>query len=113
MREELQGLRGFLAAAFHDVAEGHDEHRVAREHRRVFVPFAVYCRAAASHIGVIHEVVVQQRVVVVGLQTDGCGHGAVEVFAVDAVGQQEKGGAQALSAFLKNILDGFVKTFGF
>ena len=69
----------------------------------------------SSHLrcSVVHEGVVQQRVVVVGLQTDGCGHGAVEVFAVDAVGQQEKGGAQALSAFLKNILDGFVKTFGF
>ena len=97
---------------FQEFLEGHDEHRVAREDGRVVVPLAVHGGKAAAHVGTVHQVVVQQRVVVVGFQAYGGGHHAVHVVAIEAVGQQHQCGAQAFASHVEHVAYGFIEPFG-
>ena len=60
----------------------------------------------------VHQVVVQQRVVVVRLYADGSRHGLGDVVAVEAVGHEQQGGADALAAAVQDVGNGFVQSFG-
>lgn len=101
------------AATLHDQLESQDQHRVTREHSRVLVPFLMDRQLAASHIGMIHEVIMEKRMVMVGFQTDGCRNSFVRILAVEAMGKQQKSGSQTFAAHAEDVADGFVETFGF
>ena len=94
------------------MAEGQDEHGVAREHGRVVVPLLVDGGLAAPHVGTVHEVVVEEGVVVVSLDADGGGEGLFGVLVVEAAGEEEEGGAEALAAHGEDVFDGFVEALG-
>ena len=96
--EEREHAFFVRAVGVDEVSEGSDEHGVAGEHCRVFVPFHVNGGFAASHVGVVHQVIVEERVVVIGFNREGCGHGDFRVVAIDGASQKHEGGAEAFSA---------------
>ena len=112
-QEEAHGLGGVGAVGAGHVLGGHDEHGVAREYGRVVVPGLVHGGASVAHVGAIHEVVVQERVVVIHLYAHGGGHGPAGVAgAVEFVGHEQEGGAQSLAAAVKHVAYGFVEALG-
>ena len=73
----------------------------------------MYRLVSASHVGIVHQVVVQQRVVVVGLQSDGRHQDALWVLFPQVIPHERQDGADALSANRQHILYGFVQRLGF
>ncbi len=110
--EYLQQCLLLFAVAMEHKTIGLYEHRIAGEDGRIGVPLAVHRGAPASHLGVVHQVVVEQGMVVVGLYAECRRQGALYVFAEEAVGEEQQGGAQALSAGFEGVLDGGIEPLG-
>ena len=90
----------------------HYEHRVAGKYGRVGVPAAVNCRLAAADVGIVHEVIVKQSVVVICLYGAGGHQDALGVVAPEAVREHHQYGAYAFSAEREHVADGFIERFG-
>ena len=67
---------------------------------------------AAAHIGVIHEVVVHEGVVVVHLDAERCGDRGTEIAVIERVGGEQEHGAQTLAAAGEDETNGIVKSLG-
>ena len=74
--------------ALRNEAIGEEQHGVARKHGGVFVPALVDGRATAAHIGVVHEVIVHEGVVVVHLDADGGRNSRGEIAVIERVGRE-------------------------
>ena len=85
------------------------EHGVAGEYGGVGVPTAVYGLVSAAQVGVVHEVVVQQGVVMVSLKRTGGHENAFGVVLEEVVGKEHEYGAYAFAAHRQHILYGYVK----
>ena len=67
LREQVEHRFELCRVTLRHALVGKHQHGVARQYRRVGVPFLVYGLMSAPQVGVVHKVVVQKRVVVVGL----------------------------------------------
>ena len=65
----------------------------------------------APHVGIVHEVVVKQRVIMVYLQSHGHFQRLVDVLAVHIIYKQQHNGTDSLSAQRHYVAYGFVKVF--
>ena len=92
------------------MAESHNQHGIARKDSRVIVPFFMHRSPSAAHIRVIHQVIVQQRMVMVSFDTDGSRHSRFEVIFVQAVSHEQQRRAQAFAPHVEHIADRFVKS---
>ena len=52
----------------------------------------------ATHVGIVHQVVVQEREVVIGFQSDGLCHNPFRIILEQIVGQQHQHGSHTLAA---------------
>ena len=71
---------------------------------------AVHGHVTAAQVGIVHQVVVEQCIVVVGLQGAGGHKDRLWVVLVEIVRQQHERGADAFATQREYILDGFIKT---
>ena len=101
-----------FATGFDEMAESNDQHGIAREHGSVGVPLLMHRGLAAPHVGVVHKVVVQKRVVVVGFKSYGQGQRGVDIVLKERVRKQQQRGAQPLAAHGEHVADGLVKSLG-
>ena len=67
---------------------------------------------AATHLGMVHQVVVEERVVVVGLEGESGGQCALHVIAIKAVAHQCQHGADAFAAAIEDVGYRLVKAHG-
>jgi hypothetical protein len=67
---------------------------------------------ATPQVGIVHQIVVQQRIVVVGLQTGGLHEDSLRVVLEEVVGQQHERGTNALATQREHIVDGVVEVVG-
>ena len=74
-----------------------DQHGVARQDSRVGIPFLVYSQLATTHIGIVHQVVVQQSIVMIRLQRDGIHQNLLRILLIKIVRHQHQGRANALA----------------
>lgn len=72
----------------------------------------MYGGFAASHVGMVHQVIVQQGVVVVSFDAHSRGCGMVDVVLVQAISHEQQGGAQAFASHREHIFDRFVQPLG-
>ena len=100
---QLVGLTGS------DPAESLQQHGVAREDGLIGIPLPMHRLMTAPHVGIVHQVVVQQGEVVIGLQSEGLRHNAQGVVLEEVVGQQHQYGAHTLATDGQHILDGFIQ----
>ena len=97
LREEVEhGFQPFCRTLRHHLI-GQYQHRVAREDGLVVVPLHVHRRFAATLVSIVHQVVVEQGVVVIGLQCAGRSQYALRILAEEVVGQQHQRRADALA----------------
>ena len=96
--EEGENLCELSLVALSDALVCKHEHRVAREDCGVGIPTAVYGLVTAAQVGIVHEVVVQKRVVVVGLQATSRHDYRLGVVLEQIVGKEHQHGAYALAA---------------
>ena len=86
-----------------------DKHRVAREDGRIGIPAHVYRLLSAAQRGVVHEVVMQERVVVIGLKGARRRENRFRVVPEEIVGQEHQRRTYALSSQREYISDRFVQ----
>ena len=86
-----------LIAIEHTV-ESLQQHGVAREDGLIGIPLLMDGSMTTPHIGIIHQVVVQQGKVVIGLETNGRHHDALRIVAIEIVGEQHQHRAHALAS---------------
>ena len=63
----------------------------------------------STHIGLIHQVVVKQREVVIGLHTDGLRHDTEGIIAEEVIGQEHEDRTDALATQRQHIADRIVE----
>ena len=107
--EQSEHLGKFLLLTLCDALVCKHEHRVAREDCGVGIPTAVYGFVSATQVGVVHEVVVQKRVVVVCLQATSRHDYRLGVVLEQIVGKEHQHGAYALAAKREYVADRFVE----
>ena len=88
---------------------GEHKHGVAGEDSGIGIPAPVNGGVAAPEVGIIHEVVVEQRVVMIGLQRTCRGQDAFRVVLIHVVDEEHKHGTYALASEGEYILDGLVE----
>ena len=110
--EQAQDLFSASHGALCDEAIGQEKHGVAGEYGGVFVPTGVHGGASAAHVGVVHEIVVHEGVVVVHFDADRRGHGRHVVAVIEREGREQKHGAEPLPAAGEYETNGVVKSFG-
>ena len=88
---------------------GQHEHGVAREHSQVGIPLLMYGGLPPAHIGIVHKVVVEECVIVVGLQGASTGENLFGVILKEVVGQKHQRGADAFAPHGEHILDGSIE----
>jgi len=69
-------------------------------------------RLAASHLRLVHKVIVQERMIMVCLYAYRRRHSKGKVIAVERIGKEQKCGAQPLSAAVKYIAHWLVEAVG-
>ena len=67
---------------------------------------------ATPHVGIVHQVVVQQGKVVIRFQSDSLSHNALRIVLVKVIGQQCQHRAYALAANREHILDRLIQRIG-
>ena len=67
-RERMEHILQVNLTAFCHAFVGKYQHRIAAKNGRIGVPSLVNRLMSAAHLGVIHQVIVQQCVVMIGLQ---------------------------------------------
>ena len=96
--EECQHLSQLVGAALLHAFIGQYKHRVAREDSRVGIPAAVYRLVTSAQVGVVHEIVVQQRVVMVGFQCTCRREDTLRVILEHVVAEQHEHGTYAFAS---------------
>ena len=96
--EESENLCELSLVTLCDALVCKHEHRVAREDCGVGIPTTVYGLVSATQVGIVHEVVMQKRVVVVGLQATSRHDYRLGVVLEQIVGKEHQHGAYALAA---------------
>ena len=92
----LHGNRTFCRSFIHTFACQH-EHGISREDGRIGIPAAVHSRLSPPHICLVHEVIMEQGVVMKHLQGDGSIHMPFCVLVKKLCSQQEKHRSDALA----------------
>ena len=88
---------------------GKHEHRVAGEDSGIGIPATVDGGMSAPEVGIVHEIVVEQRVVMIGLQRTCRGQDAFRVVLVHVVDEEHEHGTYALASEGEYILNGLVE----
>ena len=83
--------------------KGLQQHGIAREDGLIGIPLLMNSLIAPTHIGMIHQVVVEQREVVIGLYTDGLRHDTFGILAIEVIGQEHEDGTDTLTAQRQHI----------
>ena len=110
--KELARFVSTLALARIDKFERLNKHRVTRKDCRIGIPTAVNGRFTTAHLCPIHEVVVEERVVVIHLNSD-CGTKCFIITrSIKTVRQKRQYRTDALTPHFKGVRYGFIKTFG-
>ena len=63
--EQVHHLFQVFRRASRHIAECQNQHSVSRQHSRVIIPDFVHGRFSPTHIRTVHQIIMQQRVVVV------------------------------------------------
>ena len=69
-------------------------------------------RIAAAHIGIIHEVIVEQRVVMIGFQGNGRRKDTLGIFLVEIIAEQHQRGAYALAPHRQHVFNRIIESLG-
>ena len=64
------------------------------------------------HVSMIHEVIMEQREVMIGFQTDRWHHNALRIILVQIIGEQHENRTHALTTNREHILDRFIQSEG-
>ena len=99
----------FIGRNLCDTLIGQHQHGVARQDGLVGIPTAMYRLMAATQVGIVHQVVVQQGVVVVGFNTTGWHENVLGVFAPEVIAKQHQHRADALATKREYILDRIIE----
>ena len=91
-----------LTAVGHELISEH-EHAVTREDGGVGIPLLVHGLMSAAQVGVVHEVVVEQRVVVVGLEGACRTEDALRIILEEVIGKKHEDRAHALATHRQDI----------
>ena len=109
----MQHLLQFIGITLLQSLIGKHQHGVTREDSRVGIPLAMHGGFATSHVGIVHQVIVQQCIVMIGLQCTGGHQYVFRIVLIHIVCQQHQHGTDTLAAKRKHILDRLVDRFRF
>ena len=93
-----------LIVALSHAVVGEHQHTVARKDGGIGVPLLVNGFMTTAKIGIVHQVVVQQGIVVISLQSDGVHQDFLRVFLEYVVAQEHQNRTNALASERENIL---------
>ena len=96
--EDTEDLCEFICGALCHALICHHEHGIAAEYGSVGIPFLVHCGVSSAHVGIVHEVVVQQGIVMVCLKCTCLHEYALGVFLIKIVGKQHHHWTYALAS---------------
>ena len=111
--EELRYLGQVLLVTLADALHGHHQHVVSAQDGRVVVPLLVDGGLSASHLGTIHQVIMEQCEIVVCLQSNGGKYGGRDVLPIEVAGHEEQDRAYALPSQREGVGDRGIESFGY
>ena len=89
--------------------ESLQQHSVAREDGLISVPLLMHRLVTTTHIGIVHQVVVQQGEVMIGLQSDGLRDDTLWIILKEIIAHQHQHRAHTLASQRQHVLDRFIQ----
>ena len=87
------------------------QHGITRKYRRVLVPHLMHRRFVPAHIGIVHDIVMHESMVVIQFQSQSQAHGIVHIVFKQVVGHQHQQRTDSLAAFGEDIPNRFIQSF--
>ena len=102
--EDFQHLGKMLFVTLCHALIGKNQHAVAREDGCIGIPLLVNGLVTTAQIGIVHQVIMEQGIVVISLQGDGIHQDFLRVVLEDVVTQEHQGWTDALAPHREYIL---------